>query len=122
MGKTWVTRMIDTNQYSKVICDGWVIEIIPDISNREYSNVLIHVTSIHRVVSQKHSGFGDYISSDYMKIDLKSVDVNTFKETPTIKYEDMIFGWVFEVSFQPTDWRNGKLVTGIVRLAIHPLE
>lgn len=117
MGDTWVTRTIDINQYSQIACDGYIVEVIPDVSVCEYSGILIHVKSIHKTASRQYRNFIDHIESDYMRIDLRPVAVNTF-DPVTVKHENSIFNVVFEVMLEPVSWKDGKMTTGLLRLSI----
>ena len=118
MGNTWVTRSINTNQYTKFACEGYIIEVIPDVSKNEFDSILVRVRSINKVVSNKCRDFIDHIESGYMKINFGDVNVNTFDPISSVEYENFVFDMIFKAVLVPTYWSDGKLVEGALRVSI----
>lgn len=118
MGNTWVTRSINTNQYSKFACEGYIIEVIPDVSKNEFDSILVYARSINKVVSNKCSDLSNYVDSGYMKINFGDVDINTFDPISSAEYENFVFDMIFKAVLAPTYWSDGKLVEGTLRVSI----
>lgn len=116
MAYTWAQKKIKVDQYSKFICEGYLVEVIPDVSESNKNVFRVHIKSTHRTASRTHN-IADFVESDYMKIDVTDVQVDD-SDPICCTYKNIAFNIVFNVEFCGSNWKNGTCTKGNLQVSV----
>lgn len=112
-----VRKGIKVNKYTKFVAHGYMIEVIPDITDGDRPPVVIvHIQSMYRSVGPICRNHADFVESDYMKLEIKRS--SPAESTVTEECDNALFKLHFKASFTGNVWSYKECTSGTLEIEI----